>query len=173
MDSGGDSPSGGGNGGGVLLELTDNYNKILVLDAAANQLIACGTVKQGLCAKYPAADISAGPTEVLGEAVAANRPDATTFGFVGPSQYSRWSGSDVLYVGTTFTNHGDYRQDSLYSGHDFHCFSHPDPPSPLLPPPLCVSPSLSNKDKNGPNSQCGHKSINSKPKSRKCHIHLA
>jgi plexin A len=100
-----------------VLEPTDNYNKILVLDRTADQLIACGTVKQGLCAKYQAADIAAGPPEVLGEAVAANRPEATTFGFVGPSQYSRWSSSDVLYVGTTFTNHGDYRRVS--SGHSF------------------------------------------------------
>ena len=94
----------------MVLEPTDNHNKILVLDRAADQLIACGTVKQGICGKYKAADISAGPPELLGEAVAANRPEATTFGFVGPSQYSRWSSSDVLYVGTTFTNHGDYRQ---------------------------------------------------------------
>ena len=43
----------------MVLEPTDNHNKILVLDRAADQLIACGTVKQGICGKYKAADISA------------------------------------------------------------------------------------------------------------------
>ena len=35
---------------------------------------------------------------------------ASTFGFIGPQQYNPWNSDDVLYVGTTFTQHGDYRQ---------------------------------------------------------------
>ena len=50
-------------------------------------------------------------TEQLLTAVAANTEAASTFGFIGPQQYNPWNSDDVLYVGTTFTQHGDYRHD--------------------------------------------------------------
>ena len=33
------------------------------------------------------------------------------FSFLGPQRYNRWGHGNVLYVGSTFTHHGDYRQD--------------------------------------------------------------
>jgi len=42
--------------------------------------------------------------------LAANDENASTYAFVGPARYS-WKEEDILYVGTTFTNVGDYRHD--------------------------------------------------------------
>lgn len=42
--------------------------------------------------------------------MAANDEFASTYAFVGPAKYS-WKNEDILYVGTTFTNVGDYRHD--------------------------------------------------------------
>jgi len=92
------------------LKPTDNYNKLLVLAGEHDTLLSCGSVKQGLCRKYKRTDITDG-VETLNQAVAANNREASTFGFIGPQRYNPWSNSDVLYVGTTFTDHGDYRHD--------------------------------------------------------------
>jgi len=103
-------PSGCGSGNSGNSSPTNNYNKVLAVDRRDNQLIVCGSVKQGACSKYSLADISNTPEAVV-EAVAANSEQASTFGFIGPQKYNPWSNSDVLYVGTTFTKHGDYRHD--------------------------------------------------------------
>jgi len=92
------------------LRLTNNYNKVLVVDGSHAELIACGSIRQGSCNKYQLQDISMPPETIL-EAVAANNQHSSTFGFIGPQRYNPWSNSDVLYVGTTFTSHGDYRHD--------------------------------------------------------------
>lgn len=42
--------------------------------------------------------------------LAANDEYASTYAFIGPARYS-WKEEDILYVGTTFTNVGDYRHD--------------------------------------------------------------
>uniref|UniRef100_A0A336MLE9 CSON001779 protein n=1 Tax=Culicoides sonorensis TaxID=179676 RepID=A0A336MLE9_CULSO len=89
---------------------TNNYNKILVLDQGGDTLIACGSVHQGACeifslAKFPDS------SKYIEQAVAANDENSTTYAFIGPSRYTAWKKEDVLYVGTTFTNVGDYRHD--------------------------------------------------------------
>lgn len=43
--------------------------------------------------------------------MAANDEFASTLAFIGPSKYTSWAKEDVLYVGTTFTNVGDYRHE--------------------------------------------------------------
>ncbi|CAG0917436.1 unnamed protein product, partial [Notodromas monacha] len=43
--------------------------------------------------------------------VAANEAKSSTFAFIGPEKYNSWETSNVMYVGTTFTNLGDYRHD--------------------------------------------------------------
>ena len=43
--------------------------------------------------------------------IAANDADSSTFAFIGPQRYNRWGHGNVIYVGTTFTNIGDYRED--------------------------------------------------------------
>ena len=59
-----------------------------------------------------ATDISRQTQSVL-QSVAANTDTGSTFGFIGPQHYNPWNPNpqDVLYVGTTFTNLGDYRHD--------------------------------------------------------------
>lgn len=90
--------------------LTNNVNKVLVLDPASAMLIMCGSVSQGACEKFRTANLSLTP-EFIPKSVAANDPDSSTFAFVGPERYNPWGESQVLYVGTTFTTVGDYRND--------------------------------------------------------------
>ena len=91
--------------------LTDNVNKALVVDSENGKLIFCGSVRQGSCSKYELRNISSGEVEFLPEAVAANDAVSSTFAFIGPQRYNRWGHGNVLYVGTTYTPHGDYRHD--------------------------------------------------------------
>ena len=92
--------------------LTDNHAKVLVEDRGEGHLLLCGSVRQGACYKYQLQDISRQAQSVL-QSVAANTDSGSTFGFIGPQHYNPWSPNpqDVLYVGTTFTNLGDYRHD--------------------------------------------------------------
>lgn len=102
--------SGCGAESSVARALSDNINKVLVLDPAASTLIMCGSVSQGACNKFRTANISLTP-EYIPRSVAANDPTSSTYAFVGPERYNPWGGSDALYVGTTFTEVGDYRHD--------------------------------------------------------------
>ena len=81
-----------------------------MVDKVHDKLLLCGSVRQGSCYKHSLLDITTQTNEVL-EAVAANTETASTFGFIGPQHYNPWNHEDVLYVGTTFTKHGDYRHD--------------------------------------------------------------
>ncbi|KAF9417011.1 hypothetical protein HW555_005839 [Spodoptera exigua] len=89
---------------------TDNVNKILVIDQESGRVISCGSVAQGSCTKYKLGDLSAKP-DFVPVSVAANDADASTYAFIGPERYNSWDRSNVLYVGTTFTNNGEYRHD--------------------------------------------------------------
>lgn len=89
----------------------DNTNKILLLDTELNNLIACGSLFQGACDKYQLSNISA-PSKFVPISIAANDDHSSTYAFIGPEQYNQWRPSNVLYVGTTFTNNGDYREDA-------------------------------------------------------------
>ena len=92
--------------------LTDNHAKVLVVDRGEAQLLLCGSVRQGACYKYQLQDISRQAESVL-QSVAANTDSGSTFGFIGPQHYHSWNPypQDVLYVGTTFTNLGEFRND--------------------------------------------------------------
>lgn len=89
---------------------TNNYNKLLVVDKAGDSLIACGSVHQGACEIYALGNFP-DASKNINVAVAANDENSTTYAFIGPSKYMAWKKEDVLYVGTTFTNVGDYRHD--------------------------------------------------------------
>ncbi|XP_037069956.1 plexin-B-like [Pollicipes pollicipes] len=84
---------------------TDNVNKLLL--PVEGRLLSCGSVRQGACRLHQRANISR--SQFVDVEVAANDEHASTVGFVGPERYHPWSGSQVLYVGTTFTNVGPYR----------------------------------------------------------------
>lgn len=94
----------------ISTSLADNVNKILVLDLEAHSLIACGSVAQGACTKYKMSNISSEP-EFIPESIAANDESASTYAFIGPEHYNPWGRTNVLYVGTTFTNNGEFRHD--------------------------------------------------------------
>lgn len=92
------------------IESTTNHNKILVVNQAADKLIACGSVRQGSCELY---DLHTFPnsSQSIDIPLAANDEASSTYAFIGPSKYAAWKKEDILYVGTTFTNVGDYRHD--------------------------------------------------------------
>ena len=95
----------------VSTVLTNNVNKALVADFENHKLIVCGSIRQGSCSKYDLRNISSQEVDFLPEAVAANDAVSSTFAFIGPQRYNRWGQGNVLYVGTTYTPHGDYRHD--------------------------------------------------------------
>ncbi|KAH8283417.1 hypothetical protein KR054_011013 [Drosophila jambulina] len=107
-----DSPQchAGGCNEDIETSLVNNYNKILVLSYAHDGiLISCGSTRQGSCEIYSLPRFPAAP-QFIAIPLAANDENASTYAFVGPSRYS-WKEEDILYVGTTFTNVGDYRHD--------------------------------------------------------------
>lgn len=89
---------------------TTNHNKILVVNEAGSTLITCGSVMQGSCTIYPTDKFPNSP-EHKDIPLAANDEYASTLAFIGPSRYNSWHKEDVLYVGATFTNVGDYRHE--------------------------------------------------------------
>ncbi|KAE9543414.1 hypothetical protein AGLY_002214 [Aphis glycines] len=92
----------------IETSLTDNYNKILIIDLESRMLIVCGSIFQGACNKYKMSNVSL-PAQFIPMSIAANTEQASTYAFIGPEHYNNWGYSNVLYVGTTFTNNGDYR----------------------------------------------------------------
>lgn len=95
----------------VETSLVNNHNKILIVSYARGDgiLIACGSIRQGACDIYNLARFPKNPL-FIDIPLAANDEYASTYAFVGPAKYS-WKKEDILYVGTTFTNVGDYRHD--------------------------------------------------------------
>ncbi|XP_022708589.1 plexin-B-like [Varroa jacobsoni] len=89
--------------------LTNNFNKVLLIDHSAHKLIACGSVRQGSCRRHDLADIT--HQEPLVETpVAANDQNSSTVAFIGPSKYDpNGLPVDVLYVAATNTKSGPYR----------------------------------------------------------------
>lgn len=90
--------------------LTRNINKILVIDPDSRMLVACGSVSQGACEKLKLSNISL-QSQFYPMSIAANDDTASTYAFIGPQDYNMWGKTNVLYVGTTFTNNGDFRHD--------------------------------------------------------------
>lgn len=89
----------------------NNYNKILVFNPHGDTLIACGSIHQGACVIYNNLKQFPDTSKYIDIPLAANDENSTTYAFIGPSKYSDWDKDDLLYVGTTFTNFGDYRHD--------------------------------------------------------------
>ncbi|NWI19143.1 PLXB1 protein, partial [Crypturellus soui] len=85
---------------------TDNHNKLLLVNAAQEELIVCGSVHQGICEKRSLVSIdhvlfrpeSPGDTQY----VAANDPNITTVGLVAYSKDE----VPLLFVGRGYTSRG-------------------------------------------------------------------
>ncbi|XP_017776948.1 PREDICTED: plexin-B [Nicrophorus vespilloides] len=95
---------------GITPSPMDNFNKILLIEPENRTIISCGSLSQGSCYKYMLNNIS-GPSEFIPLAIAANDPVASTYAYIGPRRYNQWAGTNIMYVGTTFTSNGDYRHD--------------------------------------------------------------
>jgi plexin A len=82
-----------------IVELTDNYNKILLLDLINNKVLACGSIFQGTCQNY---DIelttNVSYTNRPEYFVAANNEHSPTVAFID---------NDALYVGSTYSGSGN------------------------------------------------------------------
>lgn len=89
---------------------TNNFNKILIINQLSDTLISCGSLHQGSCEIYNLNNFPDSSQAIL-MSLAANDENSSTFAFIGPSRYASWNKEDILYVGTTFTNVGDYRHD--------------------------------------------------------------
>jgi plexin A len=94
----------------IETSLTDNVNKLLIADLDSRTLIVCGSLFQGACEKHKMFNISVKP-ENFTFGVAANDETSSTYAFIGPERYKSWQDSNILYVGTTFTNNAEYRHD--------------------------------------------------------------
>ncbi|XP_030231065.1 plexin-B1 isoform X1 [Gadus morhua] len=85
--------------------LTPNHNKLLLVDPYSMELIACGSVNQGICQKRSLVNISAvlfsAQRPVDTQYVAANDPEVSTVGLVVRSRPER---QPVLYVGRGYTS---------------------------------------------------------------------
>ncbi|XP_053684363.1 plexin-B isoform X2 [Sabethes cyaneus] len=90
---------------------TNNHNKLLIYNNVGDTLIACGSIHQGACNIYYLSGQFPTSVKYMEVPLAANDEFSSTFAFIGPSKYQSWKKEDILYVGTTFTNVGDYRHD--------------------------------------------------------------
>lgn len=109
-----DSPqchTGGCSQGDTETNEANNHNKILIYNDVGDTLIACGSVYQGACQIYYLNGRFPDSSKYIEVALAANDEFSSTYAFIGPSKYQAWKKEDILYVGTTFTNVGDYRHD--------------------------------------------------------------
>lgn len=105
------------------MKLTQDINKLLVIDYQHKKLLSCGSTKQGACRRYQLNDI-AQKEDLIPMAVAANDANSTTFAFVAPARYtydpasstissttiSNGQQQQVLYVASTYTMVGQSRE---------------------------------------------------------------
>ncbi|XP_030640906.1 plexin-D1 [Chanos chanos] len=92
--------------------LTDNYNKLLVLDREQGVLVSCGSVYQGFCELLKTENVSQIAVEFPSPGaktvfpsmlnIAANHPNASTVGLIFRSH----GGNTRLLVGATYTGMG-------------------------------------------------------------------
>nr|XP_046237942.1 plexin-B1 isoform X2 [Scatophagus argus] len=86
-------------------KITNNHNKLLLVDPYSMELITCGSVNQGICQKrsLDSVDVVLFSTErpVDTQYVAANHPNVSTVGLVVRSHPDK---QPVLYVGRGYTS---------------------------------------------------------------------
>lgn len=93
----------------AIKTLTDNVNKVLLIDYSTSRLITCGSLFQGICDVRNLQNISI--IEQQGqEAVVANNADASTVAFIAPGPPNP-PVTTVMYVGVTFTSNSAYRSE--------------------------------------------------------------
>ena len=87
--------------------ITNNYNKILLIERSQRFLITCGSVYQGACETRSLSNLSDCRTYYMADdvtdfAVAANDQNASTVAFITPGLAT--NSHQVLFVATTYTD---------------------------------------------------------------------
>ncbi|KAH7644557.1 plexin-b [Dermatophagoides farinae] len=91
-----------------LVQITNNVNKILLIEPYARMLIVCGSVHQGACTRHRLEDISQ-HEDLIPLPVASNDENSSTIAFVGPARYFGVQLTPILYVAATDSRIGPYR----------------------------------------------------------------
>ncbi|KPM05316.1 plexin B-like protein 1 [Sarcoptes scabiei] len=91
-----------------FVQITNNINKILLVEPYARMLVVCGSVHQGGCTRHRLDDISQ-HEDLVPLPVAANDENSSTIAFVGPARYFGVQLTPILYVAATDTRLGPYR----------------------------------------------------------------
>lgn len=92
----------------VLRKMTDNVNKVLVIDYSTSRLIVCGSIFQGMCSVRSLHNVS--DVREVREPVVANNATASTVAFVAPGP-PKVGDAHVLYVAVTYTGNSAYRSE--------------------------------------------------------------
>lgn len=88
-------------------QMTDIFNKVLVINYEAEELISCSTLFHGMCKRRSLSNINITVDGGAGDPVVANSPNATTYAFIAPGpSLDGGLQPNVLYVGATRTNIG-------------------------------------------------------------------
>ncbi|XP_060879256.1 plexin-A2 [Metopolophium dirhodum] len=93
----------------TIKNLTDNVNKVLVIDYTTSRIITCGSISQGMCTVRNLNNIS-DTVQLVKEAVVANNMEASTIAFIAPGPPNPPM-TQVMYIGVTFTGNSPYRSD--------------------------------------------------------------
>lgn len=89
-------------------QITNNVNKVLLVEPYARMLIVCGSVHQGACTRHRLEDISQ-HEDLVSLPVASNDENSSTIAFVGPARYFGVQLTPILYVAATDSRSGPYR----------------------------------------------------------------
>ena len=92
----------------LQIPLTNNINKVLVIEPFSRMLIACGSVHQGSCQRHKLGDIGQ-REELVTVPVVPNDENSSTIALVGPAKYFSQHSVPVLYVAATNSRLGPYR----------------------------------------------------------------
>ena len=103
----------------------DNYNKLLIIYEQRQAILTCWTARQGTCDLRDLNDLTR-LIQTSSIPTVANDPYNSTIGFIASSANSQ----DLLYVASTYTSQGPYRDDiPALSGRSLNIQSHYQPHS--------------------------------------------
>ena len=91
------------------MKLTNNINKVLLLDDYRARVIVCGTIRQGSCQVRDLRNISR-LSHNVSEPIVSNNASASTVAFIAPGPPNFPHGL-VLYIGVTYSGKSVYRDE--------------------------------------------------------------
>ena len=91
------------------MKLTNNTNKVLILDLFRRVILVCGTIHQGSCQVCNPHNISI-VIQNITKPIVSNVANASTVAFIAPGP-PNYPISHVLYVGATYSGSSFYRDE--------------------------------------------------------------